>query len=468
MNRPYIICHMTTSLDGKVTGEHLRRDNHGPVSEVYYEINRNYKADAFACGRVTMEGSFTGGWYPDLSEYEPAYSPKDYLVDDIGDFFAVAFDPHGRLGWKSNRIIDTDGDPGYDKAQIIEVLTLQVSRRYLTYLQSMGIPYIFAGDTEIDIEETLFKLKAYFGINKLLLEGGSILNGAFQRAGFIDELSLVVDPVIGGEGKPLCMESKVEEYRLVGIKNFDGIIWMNYHASHADSSKSDHKKLADACERLFDLDTLGLSDAYYYSNLPLCVIDSVFSIGVRYTSTQNTVLNYCKAFGLTPYDRQRSSEEHYHTISQLIANLEEMGIQNSATTIFKNRQRTSSTNGILKAEAVYRFAKILQSHKIESFADLYSTADLASIELSVKQIPGQRSGLSWQYFLMLSGDDNLAKPDRHILRFIENQLGYKPSIQEAQQLMAATVALLKPKHPYLTVRLLDYSIWDASAHNKLP
>ena len=92
----------------------------------------------------------------------------------------------------------------------------------------MGIPYIFAGDTEIDMEEALFKLRSYFGIKTLLLEGGSILNGAFQRAGVIDELSLVVDPVIGGEGKPLCMDSKVEEYRLVDLKNHDGILWLNY------------------------------------------------------------------------------------------------------------------------------------------------------------------------------------------------------------------------------------------------
>ena len=42
------------------------------------------------------------------------------------------------------------------------------------------------------------------------------------------ELSLVVDPVIGGEGKPLCMDSKVEEYRLVDLKNHDGILWLNY------------------------------------------------------------------------------------------------------------------------------------------------------------------------------------------------------------------------------------------------
>ena len=228
MNRPYVICHMTVSLDGKVTGEHLVRSNHSPASDVYYEINRNYKADAYACGRVTMEGSFTGGWYPDLSEFEPAYSPMDYLVDDVTGFYAVAFDPHGHLGWKANRIIDVDEDPGYDKAQIIEVLPHDIDLRYLTYLQSMEIPYIFAGDTKIDMEEALFKLRSYFGIKMLLLEGGSILNGAFQRAVVIDELSLVVDPVIGGEGKPLCMDSKVEEYRLVDLKNHDGILWLNY------------------------------------------------------------------------------------------------------------------------------------------------------------------------------------------------------------------------------------------------
>jgi hypothetical protein len=223
---------MTVSLDGKVTGEHLYRSNHSPTSEVYYEINRNYKADAYACGRVTMEGSFTGGWYPDLSEFEPAYSPMDYLVDDVTGFYAVAFDPHGRLGWKSNRIIDMDEDPGYDKALIIEVLTHNVDLRYLTYLQSMGIPYIFAGDTEIDIEEALFKLKSYFGIKMLLLEGGSILNGAFQRAGVIDELSLVVDPVVGAANdKPLFTQASLENYKLVDTKNYDGILWLNYKVS---------------------------------------------------------------------------------------------------------------------------------------------------------------------------------------------------------------------------------------------
>ena len=152
----------------------------------------------------------------------------DCMFDDMEPPYAVAFDPHGRLGWKTNRIVDPDGDPGYDKARIIEVLTEQADPRYLSYLEKMEIPYIFAGETEIDVEFALFKLKNVVGMQTLLLEGGSILNGAFQRAGLIDELSLVVDPVIGGEGKPLCMDSRVEEYRLEAVKNDNGILWMHY------------------------------------------------------------------------------------------------------------------------------------------------------------------------------------------------------------------------------------------------
>ncbi|MBQ8497942.1 MAG: dihydrofolate reductase family protein [Clostridia bacterium] len=236
MQRPYIICHMTTSIDGKVTGDFLSLPNHKDVSELYYEINRNYKtkgANGFICGRITMESSFTGGWYPDLCQYQPVYHDldmkMDFIVDDLSGFYAVAFDAHGKLGWKSNKIIDPDGDPGYDGAQIIEVLSEDVDERYLGYLESMEIPYIFAGERTIDVELALFKLKNIIGCETLLLEGGSIINGAFERAGMVDELSLVVDPVIAGkDSKPLFMDSGIMNFELIKAENQDGILILNY------------------------------------------------------------------------------------------------------------------------------------------------------------------------------------------------------------------------------------------------
>ena len=170
MNRPYIICHMVTSIDGKVTGDFLFQPGCAEATEVYYRLNRELKADGFICGRVTMEGSFTGGFYPDLSRYKPAHhdmdKKMDFVVDDLSGFYAVAFDTHGKLGWKSNKIIDPDGDPGYDGAQIIEVLSEDVDERYLGYLESMEIPYIFAGEKSINVELALLKLKNIIGCKR--------------------------------------------------------------------------------------------------------------------------------------------------------------------------------------------------------------------------------------------------------------------------------------------------------------
>ena len=232
MFRPYIICHMVTSIDGKVTGDYLYRPECEKATDIYYEINRNYKADGFICGRVTMEGSFTNGYYPDLSGYEPVKPdpvPMNFWLDEeyMSGFYAVAFDPKGKLGWKSNRIIDED--PGYGGAQIIEVLTEAVDERYLAYLQEMEIPYIFAGETEIDVELALHTL-AVHGINTLLLEGGSVVNGYFERADMIDELSLVIAPVIADAGdKPLFMDSTRADFKLKELKQYDnGVVWMNY------------------------------------------------------------------------------------------------------------------------------------------------------------------------------------------------------------------------------------------------
>ncbi|MBP3442768.1 MAG: dihydrofolate reductase family protein [Clostridia bacterium] len=233
MNRPYIICHMVTSLDGKVTGEFLSKDECAEACQVYYEINRNLKSNGFICGRITMEGSFTGGYYPDLSRYEPVRHgcglKTDFVLDDMTGFYAVAFDPKGKLGWGSNRIIDPDGDPGYDGAQIIEVLTEQVDERYLAYLESMEIPYIFAGEDEIDVELALFKLKNIIGCETLLLEGGSVVNGYFQRADVIDELSLVVAPIVAGkDDKPLFTDSSLADFELVNAEKNGTNLVLNY------------------------------------------------------------------------------------------------------------------------------------------------------------------------------------------------------------------------------------------------
>jgi hypothetical protein len=223
------------------------------------------------------------------------------------------------------------------------------------------------------------------------------------------------------------------------------------------------EKLACACEQLLSLDTAELSDAYYYTALPLCVIDAVFSIGVKYAGVENTVKRYCRHFGLKEFDRQRDALDDTQTVSEFVDEMEQIGIEQSADVIFQNHQRTSSRNGILKAEAVLRFAKVLKRYGVDSLSDLRNRKLTDEAEREIKDIPGQKSGLALQYFYMLSGDDNLAKPDRHVLKFLEQCTGEKHSVVSAQKSLSGAVELLRFKYPALTVRLLDYTIWNYMA-----
>lgn len=228
-DRPFVICHMTMSLDGKVTGDFLHQSQSRAATSAYYRINRDYGASAFACGRVTMEESFTSGFRPDLSRFDGSViPPMDHVADENASFFAVAFDRHGSLGWKGAHI--KDEDPGYGGAHIVEVLCESVPQACLSYLHEMGVSYIFAGKDDIDLPLALRKLREIFGIRRLLLEGGSLLNGSFLREDLIDELSLVLAPVTAAAGdRSLFDRSVTSSFHLDDVQSLEeGVVWLRY------------------------------------------------------------------------------------------------------------------------------------------------------------------------------------------------------------------------------------------------
>ena len=184
--KPRVICHMMSSLDGRTI---LKRWGHAPNTQVYEDTAATFAADAWMCGRVTMETDFTKGLVPDLQPVSAPLDRSDFVADYTADSFAIAVDAHGKLGWKS-AYLDAD--------HLIAVLSEQVSDEYLAYLRRQGISYLFGGPTEIDFARVLDKLGALFPIQTLLLEGGGHLNGSLLRAGLVDEMSLLLYPVVDG------------------------------------------------------------------------------------------------------------------------------------------------------------------------------------------------------------------------------------------------------------------------------
>jgi riboflavin biosynthesis pyrimidine reductase len=71
------------------------------------------------------------------------------------------------------------------------------------------VSYIFAGEQDLDLGLALKILHRELGIQRVLLEGGGVTNGAFLRAGLIDELSLVIFPAVdGAKGAPCVFDSR--------------------------------------------------------------------------------------------------------------------------------------------------------------------------------------------------------------------------------------------------------------------
>ena len=91
---------------------------------------------------------------------------------------------------------------------IVTLLTEQVSDAHLAGLREDRVSYIFAGERELDLGLALEILNRELGIERLLLEGGGGSNGAFLRAGLIDEVSLAICPAVdGAKGAPSIFDS---------------------------------------------------------------------------------------------------------------------------------------------------------------------------------------------------------------------------------------------------------------------
>jgi len=139
-----------------------------------------------------------------------------------------------------------------------------------------------------------------------------------------------------------------------------------------------------------------------------------------------------------------------------------------AAELFDNRQRTSTRNGILKAEAIHRFAQVLLRHQVNYFQDIPTVIRSEQFESDIRSIPGQTYGTSLTYFFMLSGEENMVKPDRMVLRFLSRIIGSQVGQQNPHEWLSQALQILNETYPALTLRQLDHEIWkyEQSMANK--
>lgn len=222
------------------------------------------------------------------------------------------------------------------------------------------------------------------------------------------------------------------------------------------------RKIADHCKRVLDLANAKLSEEFFYNSLALCVIDAVFSLGISYTATRNVVKNFCSKLKIKMFRHHGSKYpkiESQFSMEALLSLYQDHSFEELADIIFKNHNRTSPRNGILKSEAVFRFASVLHTFGVNYFQDIPLVIESSNFESSIRKIPGQSSGLSTKYFYMLAGGEDFIKPDRMIIRFVESVIQEKVDSDKTYSLILDALTILKKEFPALTPRMLDHEIW---------
>mgnify|MGYP003061743222 CR=1 FL=1 len=243
MDRPYLSCHMLTSLDGKIMGNYMDLPACEPAGELFYDIAFGdepfYRHQGWLSGRVTTDDNFTHYRTPDLDPAAPPVPPGDFIAGKAPMYY-VSVDPRGVLGWQENTVT-------YETttAQVIEVLTGQASNAYKAFLRQKGISYLLAGEDKLDYALLLEKLKGLFGIQVLMLGGGGVLNWSFLQAGLCDEVSIVVAPAADGNpttqslflSKEGLSTDKAISFTLLGAQAAEGnALWLRYRVDPQETN----------------------------------------------------------------------------------------------------------------------------------------------------------------------------------------------------------------------------------------
>jgi riboflavin biosynthesis pyrimidine reductase len=223
MMKPYIVAHMMSSVDGRSLTDGWNLDY---ASDLYESTAATFEADGWICGRVTMQEISHGKDYP-KGLAKGAIPRTDYFVERDASQYAISIDPQGRVAWKSGTAL---------KSHVIEVLTEEVPDDFLAYLQSIGVSYVFGGKKDIDLAVVVDTLARELGVKKLIVEGGSHVSGAFVNAGLVDEVSVLILPLVDSRDEhPSSFEVSMEKWKAPAYLKLESIekaghdaVWLRY------------------------------------------------------------------------------------------------------------------------------------------------------------------------------------------------------------------------------------------------
>ncbi len=191
-------------------------------------------------GRISTDDNFTHNRKPDLDESADIVPEGDFVAEVHAPMYYVALDPAGRLGWQENFV-----DYGTLRSHVISVLTEQASNAYKDLLRRLNLSYVIAGKDEPDNALALHKLATLFGMERVMIGGGGVLNWSYLHDGLVDEVSLLLAPVSDASSDAPDLFTAREPFSRIQPRSFtlidvkplkDSTVWLRYRVNKPQPS----------------------------------------------------------------------------------------------------------------------------------------------------------------------------------------------------------------------------------------
>jgi 2,5-diamino-6-(ribosylamino)-4(3H)-pyrimidinone 5'-phosphate reductase len=102
-DRPYVICHMLSSIDGRIVLRDWKLSN---ATREYERTAATFDADAWIIGRISME-PYAGKARVPARRNRERIAREDFIAEHDASSYAIAIDPSGKLTWRAG---DIDGE----------------------------------------------------------------------------------------------------------------------------------------------------------------------------------------------------------------------------------------------------------------------------------------------------------------------------------------------------------------------
>lgn len=225
MNKPYIICHMMTSVDGRIDcnmTEHLRG-----VDE-YYDTLNSFNAPNRLSGRITGQLELADGVFE--AKNKQTIAQEAFRKNANADGYEIVVDTHGTLLWND--------DQNASRPHLI-ITSETAPKEYFDYLDTKHVSWIATGAEKINLKRAMEILLEKFAVKRLAIVGGGHINGSMLAEDLVDEVSILIGAGVDGRKNQAAVFDGLDKseqpiaLHLESVKQYDSdAVWLRYSVTH--------------------------------------------------------------------------------------------------------------------------------------------------------------------------------------------------------------------------------------------